>query len=83
MLNFRCEDIDFYGITKCVSSDFEIKYVSVWKTELYFPELDNLNTQCWDIIFKVNNDIKEFTCNMEYVSDDMEQKTKPVVINLY
>lgn len=82
LLNFRCENIDFYGITKSASSDFEIKYVSDWKTELYFPEVDDINFHRWNIIFRVNNDVNEFTCKMEYVSDNMEQKTKHVVINL-
>ena len=84
LLTFSCENIDFYGITKSVpsDSDFEIRYVCDWGTELYFPEVDEINLPNWVIIFRVNNDIKEFNCKMEYVSDDVGQKTEHVVINL-
>jgi hypothetical protein len=79
-LEYYCENIDFYGILG--TKKIDVKEAYDFRTKIYFPLIDSVNYYAWDTIFKVRTNIQNFTCYIEYVSDELESKKEDIIVNL-
>ena len=81
-VQFKCDNINLYGLLDDRNNSFEIKQLYNFSTILNFPIVDNVNFQTWHIIYKINGSFKNFTCEINSVSDESENEKKYLDIHL-
>lgn len=82
VIDFACDNIDFYGVTKIPKGDFEIQQVYDFSTKIFFPWVDNLNPRSWEVIFKANESVKNLTCDIRLVSDEIGRYDEEITVEI-